>query len=129
MKGRNRLTKTQCVLDHLKEHGSITSWEAIEKYGATRLSAIIYNLRKHYRIEGVDHIVNDRFGNASTYTRYIYCGERQVKQMGKNHGKKKAKTDLARWTSIMRKLDNQLAKQELERQKRRAEKKSKTSNE
>lgn len=49
--------------------------------------------------------------------------------MGKNHGKKKAKTDLARWTSVMRKLDNQLAKQELERQKRRAEKKSKTSNE
>lgn len=49
--------------------------------------------------------------------------------MGKNHGKKKKKTDLARWTSIMQKLDNQLTKQELERQKRRAERKSKTSNE
>lgn len=47
--------------------------------------------------------------------------------MGKNHGKKKPKTDLARWTSIMAKLDNQLNKQELERQKRRAEKQSKTS--
>ena len=46
-----------------------------------------------------------------------------------NHGKKKKRTDLARWTSIMRKLDNQLEKQEVERQKRRAERKSKTSNE
>lgn len=48
--------------------------------------------------------------------------------MGKNHGKKKAKTDLARWTSIMAKLDNQLAKEELERQKRRAERKNKATN-
>jgi len=48
--------------------------------------------------------------------------------MGKNHGKKKAKTDLARWTSIMVKLDNQLAKEELERQKRRAERKNKATN-
>lgn len=76
MKGRNRTTKTQSVLDHLKEHGSITSWEAIDNYGATRLSAIIYNLRKHYKIEGVDHVGTDRHGNSSTYTRYVYCGER-----------------------------------------------------
>ena len=48
--------------------------------------------------------------------------------MGKNHGKKKAKTDLARWTSIIAKLDNQLAKEELERQKRRAERKNKAAN-
>lgn len=76
MKGRNRVTKTQKVLDHLKEHGTITSWEAIEKYGATRLSAIIFNLRKFHNIEGVDHIETDRYGNTSTYTKYIYCGER-----------------------------------------------------
>jgi hypothetical protein len=37
--------KTNSVLNHLIQHGSITSWEAIEKYRATRLSAIIFILK------------------------------------------------------------------------------------
>ena len=40
-----KTTKTQLVKSHLLERGKITSWEAIENYGATRLSAIIFNLR------------------------------------------------------------------------------------
>ena len=68
-----RASKTQKVLDHLKEYGSITSWEAIDNYGATRLSAIIYNLRKHHKIESVNRIDTDKYGNEATY--YIYCGE------------------------------------------------------
>lgn len=39
-------SKTQKVLRHLVTLKSITSWEAIKLYKATRLSAIIYNLRK-----------------------------------------------------------------------------------
>lgn len=34
------------VYEHLKKQGHITSKEAFELFGATRLSAIIYNLRK-----------------------------------------------------------------------------------
>lgn len=37
------------VLNHLQE-STITSWEAINKYSITRLSAIIYVLRKDYTI-------------------------------------------------------------------------------
>jgi hypothetical protein len=37
------------VLNHLQE-STITSWEAINKYGITRLSAIIFVLRKDYTI-------------------------------------------------------------------------------
>ena len=66
-----RASKTQKVLDHLKEYGSITSWEAIDNYGATRLSAIIYNLRKHHKIESVNRIDTDKYGNEATYTKYI----------------------------------------------------------
>jgi hypothetical protein len=40
------VTQQQMVLDHLKQNGSITSWEAITDYHATRLSGIIFNLRK-----------------------------------------------------------------------------------
>lgn len=43
MKAKN---KTELVLEHLQSKGSITSWEAIQEYKATRLSAIIFNLKK-----------------------------------------------------------------------------------
>lgn len=41
-----KMTKTGLVRQHLELHGEITSWEAIQKYAATRLSAIIFNLKK-----------------------------------------------------------------------------------
>lgn len=66
------MNKTTAVLEHLKEHGSITSMEAIENYGATRLSAIIFNLRKRGYDIGTDtEGGTDRFGHAMTYARYV----------------------------------------------------------
>ena len=45
----------ELILEHLQEHGSITSLEAIEKYHCTRLSHYIYLLRKDgYVIESED---------------------------------------------------------------------------
>ena len=38
-------TQNLKILNHLK-HDSITSWEAIQKYHVTRLSAVIYNLKE-----------------------------------------------------------------------------------
>lgn len=65
------MTKTQAVLDWLKTHASISSMEAIQSFGATRLSAIISNLRKRgYNIETVRCEGTDRFGNKMTFTRY-----------------------------------------------------------
>ena len=64
--------KTQMVLSHLQQYGCITSLESIEKYGATRLSAIIYNLRKRgYDIDTIDIEFTDRFGSKSTYGKYV----------------------------------------------------------
>ena len=72
---KRRTNKSRLILEHLKEHGSITSWEAIEKYGATRLSAIIYNIRKNYNVQSIDSEYTDRYGNRSTFTKYVYCGK------------------------------------------------------
>ena len=47
------MSKTQenQILNHLKKHKFITSWEAIQEYRITRLSARIYELReKGYQI-------------------------------------------------------------------------------
>ena len=44
-------TQENIILDHLKEHKFITTWEAIQEYRITRLSARIYELReKGYQI-------------------------------------------------------------------------------
>jgi len=39
------MTKNDLVIKHLKTKGHITSWEAIQKYRATRLADIIFQLR------------------------------------------------------------------------------------
>lgn len=64
-------TQTQCVLEHLQKHGSITSWQAILRYGATRLSDIIYRLRKRgYIITTESYEVKTRYGSKTRPVRY-----------------------------------------------------------
>jgi hypothetical protein len=69
MKGK----PSQCdlLLQHLKEHGSITGAEAFEKLGIYRLSARIADLRAEgYVIETIyKHEVNKR-GEKVTYGEY-----------------------------------------------------------
>lgn len=65
-------SQKEAVLAHLKEHGSITSLQAINLYGATRLSAIIFDLRhKGYEIRTETLDVKTRFGHASRPAKYI----------------------------------------------------------
>ena len=65
-------TKKQKVKEHLLEHGSITSWEAIQKYGATRLAVIIFDLRREgYDIRTIMREEADRYGNVSQYANYV----------------------------------------------------------
>ena len=67
----SKRTQTGDVLAHLIEHGSITSIEAIQKYGCTRLSAKIFNYRKMgYEIETVRTTVKNRYGNAASVAVY-----------------------------------------------------------
>ena len=67
-----RVSKTEKVLEHLQAHGSITSLEAIESYGATRLSSIIHSLRKRgHNIITEDLPFVDRFGSKSHYGKYV----------------------------------------------------------
>lgn len=73
------MNKTRLVEEHLRNKGRITSWEAIELYGATRLSSIILNLRR----EGMNIITEnrtgiDRFGNTSTFGEYVYIPDEHI---------------------------------------------------
>lgn len=71
MKKQNMVHKTRLVLKHLLDGGSITSWESIQRYGATRLSAIIFNLKKYgFDIEDKWVEEYDRFGNRTRFKKY-----------------------------------------------------------
>lgn len=65
--------KTMMVLNHLKEYGSIDTFTAFTEYGATRLSAIIFNLRHNYNltIQSKEIAFKDRYGNNASYVEYI----------------------------------------------------------
>lgn len=67
------MNKTQKIIEHLKVHKSITSWDAIQLYRATRLSAIIYNLRNIYNmnIRTIERAFKDENGHTSYYAKYI----------------------------------------------------------
>ena len=41
-----KYSQKKMILIHLQMHGTITSWEAIQKFSATRLSAIIFDLKE-----------------------------------------------------------------------------------
>jgi hypothetical protein len=65
------MNKTTAVLQWLQSNASISSMEAIKQFGATRLSAHIFNLRKRgYNIETVMVDGRDRFGNPMRFARY-----------------------------------------------------------
>ena len=67
-----KMTQEKAVFKHLQQFGSITSWEAIQEYGATRLSALILILRrKGYNIETQMMFSKDRFGNYCKFAKYI----------------------------------------------------------
>ena len=67
------LSKRDKVLNHLKSEGSITSWEAITNYQATRLSAIIFDLKK----EGYSFRTVLLTQNGANYAKYYLTNFQQ----------------------------------------------------
>lgn len=65
------MTQNEMILNHLKEHGSISSMEAYNLYGITRLSGRIYDLRHDgHNIASKSCKVVNRFGKVVNYDRY-----------------------------------------------------------
>jgi hypothetical protein len=63
----NETNQIRIILDYLKAHGSITTQKAFEM-GVTRLSSIIYRLRKRgYTISTELVRGTDRYGSDCTY--------------------------------------------------------------
>ena len=66
-------SQSDAILWHLKTYGSITSYEAIKEYGATRLSSIIFKHRQNgYDIDSISLKKKTRFGRSTTIAQYNY---------------------------------------------------------
>lgn len=65
------MTQIDAIIKHLKTHKrGLTSKDAINRYGCTRLSAVINAIeKKGYVIEKEREVVNTRYGKVSV-TRY-----------------------------------------------------------
>ena len=75
-----KLTQYDVILDYLKRNGSITSMEAIKEFSITRLSAIMFTLRKDgYNIESSYKTgKNKKYGWATHYVEYVLKDDKQV---------------------------------------------------
>ena len=70
------MNQTNVVLSHLKSGRTITTMDAYELYGITRLSAKIFELRdKGYNIQFNRIKTTNRFGNKCSYKEYFLVNE------------------------------------------------------
>lgn len=68
---QNNRSQIQDVIAHLRKYKTITSLEAIKRYGATRLSGIIYILRdKGFGIETEMVETKNRYGHTTRIAVY-----------------------------------------------------------
>ena len=66
------MTMKERILRHLQDYGSITTWEAIQEYGCTRLGHYIYLLRRKDNYNITDEIIKgtNRYGDTTHYKKY-----------------------------------------------------------
>ena len=66
-----KITQEQRVINYIREFGSITSKDAFNDLGITRLSAKIFNLKKMgYEIKDEFEQGKNRYGETTFYKRY-----------------------------------------------------------
>lgn len=66
------MSHEQIILKHLTKHRGITSVEAFDLYGITRLSATIHRLRHEHKVKIGTIMLQgvNRYGNTVNYARY-----------------------------------------------------------
>ena len=70
------MTQKEKIVKYLKEHGSITQYDAI-RLGCLRLSARIFELKDDYIIRPGTKKVKDADGSYSMVGIYYYVGEKE----------------------------------------------------
>lgn len=70
------MTQKDVVLQHLREHDKLSSMQAFREYGITRLSAVVFELRKDgHAINAGLETCTTRLGRRTQYTSYSLVKE------------------------------------------------------
>ena len=73
------MTQRELVLKYIQDFGSITPLEAFRDLGVTRLSAVIFTLRKRGNLIVTDtETATNRYGKTVKYARYRLMGYEEV---------------------------------------------------
>jgi hypothetical protein len=64
------MNKTDLVRQHLRQHKTITSWEAIQKYRVTRLADVVWRLKNEGMI--IDSIEEKNDNDNHTHALYTH---------------------------------------------------------
>lgn len=70
-KGAQGVNQCSMILEHLREHGSITPLEALNQYGIMRLASRINDLKKHGADIRKENIYYLRDGAKKHYAKYF----------------------------------------------------------
>lgn len=74
------MTQNEMIINHLREHGSITQLEALKEYGCMRLASRISDLRKTgIKIIRLTETSRNRYGQKIRYARYKMEGNENAK--------------------------------------------------
>ena len=66
-----KITQKERVLNYIKEFGSISSMEAFQDLGVTRLSAVIFDLKElGYEFDTITEGRKNRWGDKVYFARY-----------------------------------------------------------
>ena len=71
MEGNIKMTQCEKIIRHLRDHGSISSLEAINEYGILRLASRVSDLkRRGYNIVGEIKTGRNRYGEKTNFKVY-----------------------------------------------------------
>ena len=74
------MTQQTRVLRYMQDYGSITSLEAFRDLGITRLSGVIFDLRKTHVIKLKTESSRNRYGEKTSYSRYYIADEKRAQE-------------------------------------------------
>ncbi len=66
------MTQDQMVLEALQRGDQLTSLDAMQRFGITRLASVVHRLRREHEIDGPLVEVPNRYGKSCYVSRYRY---------------------------------------------------------
>ena len=73
-----KISQKQRVIKYIKDFGSITTFQAYSDLGVTRLSAVMYNIKKDgIKVKTETGKAKNRYGDSTCFARYSFVEQNE----------------------------------------------------